>query len=178
MSADSLYINFTSKQRYDEIKDKIINTVNPTYKQLEEIEQHNHTLYILNETGLPSNTAGSLNMCVGNQIITDIVNLNQFKTVDIEENQETGWLTVRRKDDQSIDTLICNKNKLYIYCEYRALVALTFFNIYFYSESNQAYIPITRNGATTGIFNFIQSKDDIDDKSLWTPKTLVYYPQS
>lgn len=175
---NTLYLNFTSRDKYEMIQQDIIKSADTDdKKKINKAHKYQHTLFIINDTGLPTNTAGSLEAYLGNQIIKDIINLNQLKTITVSEDVDTGFLTVYKKSDGSIDTQIGDKNKLYIYCEYRALVALTFFNIYYYDENNQIYIPITKNGITTGIFNFINNKSDIDDKNLWTKKTFVYYPQ-
>lgn len=168
-----LYLNFTSKDKYEMIQQNIIKSSADTTKT----NKYQHTLFMVSETGLPTNTAGSVEMYLGNQLIRDIVNLNQLKTITVSEDTTTGYLTLYKKSDGTVDDLIGDKNKLYIYCEYRALVALTFFNIYYYDEDNKFYIPITKNGVTTGTFNFINNKSDIDDRNLWTKKTFVYYPQ-
>lgn len=169
---NTLYISFTSQDSYNKIKANISN------HNENDINRYMHTLFMVHTAGLPSNEAASLKMYVGNQAITDIVTLNQFNNIRIAEDPTTGNLTVYDKKTDEVDTLIGNKDKFYIYCKYQGLTATTYFNIYSYSESGQVYIPITKNGGTTGKLNYMNSYSDITSPELWQKKTFVYYPQS
>ena len=74
-----LYLNFTSKDKYEMIQQNIIKSSADTTKT----NKYQHTLFMVSETGLPTNTAGSAEMYLGNQLIRDIVNLNQLKTITV-----------------------------------------------------------------------------------------------
>lgn len=172
-NTSSLYIGFTNDRSYRTIKRKMNNSSNLSDS---EIQRYNHTLFVTHTSGLPNNVVGSANMYLGNQLITDIVTLNQFSNIRIVEDSTTGYLTVYDENNE-VDILIGNGNKLYIYCKYNEVTTYTYFNIYYYSDSAKKYIPITKNGVTTSQLNFVNSPNDLENEELWQPKTFVYYEQ-
>lgn len=168
---NQVYINYTSQQMYDKIK-KFIQTGNDVSSDT--INRYNHTLFIVN-CSLPTLNSSACNIYLGSQIISDIINLNLFNEITIEEDENTGYLTVIR--DNIPDTLIGNKNKLYLYCRYNFATADSFFNIYYYDEIIHKYVPITKDGATTGSINYVTDESLIDDVDSYVPEILVYYDQ-
>ena len=168
---NTLYIGFTSQDNYNKIKANISNSTENN------IIRYNHTLFMVNTAGLPSNEASSLKMYVGSQAITDVVTLNQFSNIRIVEDPATGNLTVYSTITDEVDELIGNKDKFYIYCKYQGLTATTYFNIYSYNETAKVYVPITKNGGNTGRLNYMNSYSDITSPDIWQRKEFVYYPQ-
>lgn len=163
-----VFICYTNQDKYNQIR--AMNLENS-----ETDNKHNHTLYIVNETGIPNTEALPANIYLGNQTITDIVNLNLIPDIQITKDEETNRLTVQR--DGNIDLLIGNRNKLYLYGDYEPINSKSYFNLYFYDEDTQQYLPVTANGVITDNINFVTSAEDIGDTTKYIPKKFVYYLQ-
>jgi hypothetical protein len=163
-----VFICYTNQDKYNQLKALNLESVETDNK-------HNHTLYIVNETGIPNTEALPANIYLGNQIITDIVNLNLISDIQIIKDEETDRLTVKRNGN--VDLLIGNKNKLYLYGDYEPVNSKSYFNLYFYDENIQQYLPLTTDGVTTDNINFVNSETDIGDNTKYIPKKFVYYLQ-